>query len=271
MFVPPFPYFGGKHRIAQQIVGHFPDHDRYCEPFAGSLAVLLAKPPEAIEVVNDLDSRLVRFWRTLRERGDELIRACELTPHSREEYENAKKGPDPDDPVEDARQLWLLYCQSISGAFEGAGWRAPGPTRKSAGQHFSRFAGRLNGLPERLAHVTLENNDYRKLITRFIDDEGCLFYVDPPYLDSTRTAGDQYRHDMSSPAEHTELIELLRQAKGPVLLSGYASDLYSELLPDWTEVQINTYTQNGAERVESLWLNRTPPEALFGGVLWEEE
>lgn len=261
--VPPFPYFGGKMRLAEQIVSNFPAHDRYVEPFAGSLAVLFAKTPAAFEVVNDIDSRLMRFWRVLRDRGDELERACALTPHSREEYILAKKGPVPDDEIEDARQLWLLYSQSISGAYEGAGWRAPGPTRKSPGQHFSRFHERFAGLQERLQHVTLENTDALRLIERFIDDEKCLLYVDPPYLDETRSGGE-YLHDMSSPAEHEALLGSLLDHKGPVVLSGYDSDLYNQLLDGWMRVAIETFTQSGQDRTEILYMNRTPPEALFG-------
>lgn len=264
------PYFGGKTRIASEIVTHFPEHTRYVEPFAGSLAVLFAKPTETYEVVNDLDGRLIRFWRTLRDQGDELERACALTPHSRIEYYAAKSLGRADDPVEDARRLWVLYTQSVSGAYQGAGWRAPGPTRKSPGHHFSRFHERFHGLADRLRHVTLENQHYQNLIPRYLDDEQTLLYVDPPYLADTRTTKEEYVHDMSTEEEHRDLLELLTQAKGPVVLSGYESELYDELIPSWTRISISAQTQKG-ERTEVLFLNRTPPPALFGGneIDWE--
>ena len=268
--VPPFPYFGGKMRIAEQIIAQFPEHDRYCEPFAGSLAVLLAKPPESVEIVNDLDSRLVNFWRTLRERGDELWEACSYTPHSREEYDRAKKGPAPEDPIENARQLWILYTQSVSAAYEQAGWRPPGSTRKSTGAHLSRFSERFAGIAQRLHHVSLENLPAEKIIRRHMDDEGMLFYVDPPYLAETRVNEKDYVHDMSSEAEHRALLELLVQVRGPVVLSGYPSDLYDSILTGWTVLQIGAQTQNGGERTEVLYINRTPPTVLFGSGLWEE-
>lgn len=269
--MPPMPYFGGKARIAAEVVKHFPEHARYVEPFAGSCAVLFAKPVETYEVVNDLDGRLIRFWRTLRDKGDELERACALTPHSRIEYYEAKtKGID-DDDVEDARRLWVLFTQSISGAYKGAGWRAPGPTRKSPGQHFSRFHERFHGLADRLRHVTLENQHYQNLLPRYLDDDQTLLYVDPPYLADTRTTKEEYVHDMSSEEEHRDLLGFLVRAKGPVVLSGYESDLYDELIPEWTRVPIGTQTQNGGDRTEVLFINRTPPPALFGGseLDWE--
>lgn len=266
--VPPFPYFGGKMKIAEEIVSHFPEHDRYVEPFAGSLAVLLAKPPAAYEVANDLDHRLIRFWRTLRERGDELERYCALTPHSREEYIIAKSEGEVDDDLEDARRLWVLYAQSISGAYDGAGWRAPGPTRKSPGQHFSRFHERFHGLADRLRHVSLENSHYTSILSRYQNDERALLYVDPPYLADTRTTAKEYVVDMSSEEEHRGLLEMLLEMQGAVALSGYHSDLYDEMLAGWTPITIGANSQNGGEREEVLWLNRTPPPVLFGGFEW---
>ena len=56
---PPFTYFGGKTSIAPQIAALLPAHEHYVEPFAGSLAVLLAKRPSPMETVNDLDGDIV--------------------------------------------------------------------------------------------------------------------------------------------------------------------------------------------------------------------
>ena len=261
--IPPMPYFGGKTSLAPKIVELFPAHKRYCEPFMGSLAVLLAKPPEQVEVVNDIDSRLVGFWRTLRDRGDELARVCTLTPHSREEYYKAKQGPPPEDELENARQLWVLYTQSVSGAYRRGGWRPQGRTRKSTGMHFSRYAERFEGLAERLAHVSIENLPWQKLIGRFLEDPDMLMYVDPPYLDSTRTGGEQYAHDMSSPQAHVELLSYLTRAQGPIVLSAYESELYDSALSGWEKVRFPTNTQAGNPREEILYMNRPLPRVEF--------
>lgn len=62
----PFPWFGGKSRAAELIWSRLGDVGTYVEPFAGSLAVLLARPtPPRIETVNDLDAHLSNFWRAL--------------------------------------------------------------------------------------------------------------------------------------------------------------------------------------------------------------
>ena len=63
----PFPWFGGKSRVAHIVWERFGDVRNYVEPFAGSLAVLLGRPTEPkIETVNDLDCWIANFWRALR-------------------------------------------------------------------------------------------------------------------------------------------------------------------------------------------------------------
>src|SRR5512134_1207868 len=105
----PVPYYGGKQVIAESVVKLLPPHDHYVEPFFGSGAVLFAKPPSAMETVNDIDDQLVTFWRVLRCRLPELTEACALTPHSRTEHQAAFQ-PASDD-VEVARRVFVRLTQ----------------------------------------------------------------------------------------------------------------------------------------------------------------
>jgi DNA adenine methylase len=59
---PPFTYFGGKTSIAPQIVRMLPAHEHYVEPFAGSLAVLLAKPQSLMETSGRSCATAPRTW-----------------------------------------------------------------------------------------------------------------------------------------------------------------------------------------------------------------
>ena len=63
-----------------------PKCHHYCEPFAGSAAVLLNREPSMVETYNDLDGELVNFFRVLRNKKEKLIEAIALTPFSREEF-----------------------------------------------------------------------------------------------------------------------------------------------------------------------------------------
>ena len=63
----PFPYFGGKSRVAGLVWDRFGDVSNYVEPFAGSLAVLLGRPhAPRTETVNDKDAYLSNFWRSVK-------------------------------------------------------------------------------------------------------------------------------------------------------------------------------------------------------------
>ena len=66
MLKAPFPYFGGKSKIAKMVWELLGDVQNYVEPFAGSLAMLLARPSEPqIETVNDADGYVSNFWRSV--------------------------------------------------------------------------------------------------------------------------------------------------------------------------------------------------------------
>lgn len=147
MTAPPFAYFGGKTTAARRIVSHLPAHLHYVEPFAGSLAVLLAKPRSRMETVNDLDRAIVTFWRVLRERPDELARACQLTPHSRAEWEDCKDVEASTDDLETARRLWVRLSQSRTGRLVRAGWRH----YVSPGAVSTAFPSYLDGYVDRTA------------------------------------------------------------------------------------------------------------------------
>src|SRR5437868_4884894 len=112
---PPIAYYGSKVRLAEQIAERLPAHTHYVEPFAGSLAVLLAKKPSRMETVNDIDGDLMNFWRVLRNRPEELFRVCSLTPHSRFEHDASYVDISALDELERARLVWVRLTQGRGG------------------------------------------------------------------------------------------------------------------------------------------------------------
>lgn len=277
MSAPPFAYFGGKTTAAKRIVEHFPAHLHYVEPYAGSLAVLLAKPRSRMETVNDLDGAVMTFWRVLRDRPLELSRVCHLTPHSRAEWQACEDLEVPDD-LERARRVWVRLTQGRTGRLVRTGWRhyvAPGATSTAFPGYLDGYVDRMAPAAERLHHVTLECRPALELIEKYGADDDVLLYVDPPYVGSTRGSHDKgYRHEMRAEDDHRELAEALRRCRAAVVLSGYPSDLYDlELYPDWHRVEFTSGTGQGGDgwsnRTEVLWCNRLPQPDLFtegGGV-----
>ncbi len=258
---PPFAYFGGKTVIADRIVSLLPEHKHYVEPFAGSLAVLLAKPPSKLETINDIDGDLVLFWRVLRDRTEELVTAAAMTPHSRAEHQAAYDLPD--DELERARRVWVMLSQGRTGTMRRTGWRFfcnPAGTGNSMPEYLDAYLQRMPPAAARLRHVSLECRPALDVIADYGQHPEVCLYVDPPYEGVTRPRTyDGYRHEMRATADHEALAEALLACKASVVLSGYRSPLYAEAFAGWDRVEIPGFTGQGTgdmTRVEVLWTNR---------------
>lgn len=266
---PPIGYYGSKATVAGRIAALLPPHRHYVEPYAGSLAVLLAKPPAKLETVNDLDRELVTFWRVLRDRPDDLRRAVDFTPHARAEHEQAYEPAA--DELEIARRVWVRLTQGRSGTLRRTGWRYyvdPAGTSISMPAYLEAYRGRLPATARRLMSVALECRPALEIVAKYGQHPDALLYVDPPYLRSVR-GGTNYRHEMPADRDHQELAAALLEARAAVVLSGYASPLYDDLYGAWDRVEIATGTGQGGSyerRVEVLWSNRPLATARQGDL-----
>lgn len=264
MTAPPFAYYGGKTRLATKIAALLPPHQHYVEPYAGSLAVLLAKPPSRMETVNDIDNLLMTFWRVLRDKPGELARVCALTPHSRAEYLDARAADiSVLDDVEIARLVWVQISQGRGGTLRATGWRMyvdPAGTSKGMPGYLEAYVTRMAAVAERLHHVSLECRPALELIQAAGAFDTCCLYVDPPYLGTTRAhGGNGYQMEMRDPGDHAEMLEALLACRASVLLSGYPSELYDTALAGWDRLEIPTMTGQGKTnraRTEVIWSNR---------------
>jgi DNA adenine methylase len=180
-----FGYPGGKTNMADWILAHFPDHQCYVEPFAGSAAVLANKPPSNSEVLNDRDGDIVQFFEVLRDRPDELIAWLRDTPHSRELHEQYGErfynGHRPDDPVERAGRFWYLRETSFGGKYRTlSGYN--GSRKRNVARRTRNKRERLRRFSDRFDHVQIESLDYAAVFERY-DSPETLFYCDPPYVE----------------------------------------------------------------------------------------
>ena len=250
---PPFAYYGGKTTLAPTIASLLPAHEHYVEPFAGSLAVLLAKKPSRAETVNDLDGDLVTFWRVLRDQPAELERACTLTPHARAELAVAAD-LDVECEVERARRVFVRLTQSRSHSMKQTGWWRK--MQESIPAITSAYAARLGPAAARLASVSIESRDALDMIREYGAEPTVCLYVDPPYLGSTRATN--YRVEMLDDDAHRTFADALNGCKASVVLSGYDSPLYAELFDGWHSLRLDAPTtlSGDTDRVEVLWSNR---------------
>jgi DNA adenine methylase len=272
---PLIRYHGGKFRIADWIISHFPRHKTYVEPFGGGGSVLLCKEPSQIEVYNDLDGEVVNLFRVLRnpEQRMQLEKQLYLTPFARAEFHLAYE--DTDCPVEQARRMIVRAQMGFgsAGATKGStGFRMAGGRQKNYEiQLWDQYPNRLAEYAQRLKQVLIENQEAAKII-RLYDNEDTLFFIDPPYVRSTRTANVvAYRYEMSD-SDHIELLDQLNQVKGKILITGYDHEIYNEKLSHWNKLTKQVQASGnmgGVSRKECLWIN---PRAsvnsdLFSGVM----
>ena len=150
---------------------------------------------------------------------------------------------------------------------EKVGWKNDVQGREAAyaANSWCKTPGVIQEAAERLRGVQIENRPALEVISRF-NFPNVLIYADPPYLLSTRH-GKQYRCEMTE-NDHAELLDALRAHKGPVLLSGYDSDLYNEKLSDWHREEISVIAQTATKRREVLWMNFEPQQRQM--ELWED-
>ncbi|WP_310584894.1 DNA adenine methylase [Deinococcus sp.] len=262
-----FGWYGGKFSHLDWLLPLLPETTHFCEPFGGSAAVLLNRPPAPVETYNDLDSELVNFFRVLRNEKEGLIEAIGLTPFSREELRIATEDQEAHlSDLERARRFFVRARQVRTGlaqtASEGRWALCLLTSRAGMGGAVSRWLGSVEGLSEivqRLLRVQIENAPALQVIARY-DSPQTMFYCDPPYVHGTRGDSRAYGFEMTD-AEHEELATTLRRLQGKVAISGYASELYEDLYAGWTRLEAPTRMVHSSkgERTEILWVNYELP------------
>jgi DNA adenine methylase len=268
---PALRYFGGKWKIGQWVVNHFPSHISYVEPFCGGASVLLQKAPSMIETINDIDGNLINFFRVLRESPDELIRRLELTPYARAELRAAYETTD--DRIEAARRYYVRSWQSFGGMRkQGGGWRycRTAARGKTVTDDWCRLE-HLNSVAQRLRMTQIDSDDAISIIKRY-DTSETLFYVDPPYVLSARSDKTHigYEHEMDD-EQHLVLSQVLHSLQGMVVLSGYRCLLYDDLYGDWVRFCRQSRTISQGVGHEYLWVNNAAMSRMRQKELFNAE
>lgn len=275
----PIKWWGGKSYLAPRIVDLMPRHLHYVEPYGGGLAVLLEKDPfdprhqwgdashekGVSEVVNDVYRPLQNFWDVLQCEAAfcRFQRIIEATPFSEVEFERAETRMVPlcRRDVEAAVAFFVRCRQSRAGSFEDFAPLSRNRTRRLQNEQASAWWNAVDGLAAvhaRLKRVVIYCKDALEVIGQQ-DGEKTLFYLDPPYLHSTRVSTGNYAHEMSE-ADHQAMLTTIRQCQGAVMLSGYPNRLYDRALHDWNrhDFAIDNKAAGGRSKrvmTEAVWCN----------------
>jgi DNA adenine methylase len=266
----PINWYGGKYYMASKISELMPKHKTYVEVFGGAGHLLFKKSPSDIEVYNDIDKGLYDFFNLIRqpEKAEKLKIQLELSPHSREEfYTSRDTWKDEEDEIERVRKWYVHVMQSFSGHCDS--WtHSKNVSRRGMSQATSKYLGNIEkNLPdavERLRTVQIENMDCIDLIHKY-DTPDTLFYLDPPYVHSTRkeSARFAYNYEMID-SQHNKLVDTLLNVKGNAILSGYDNEIYDKLLEEgWFRISLGEFKERSTKTIETtkqkreeiLWVN----------------
>ena len=264
-----FGWYGGKFSHLEWLLPLLPCCHHYCEPFAGSAAVLLNRDPSPVETYNDLDGEVVNFFRVLRDKKENLVEAIGLTPFSREEFAVACSLSDSLPDLERARRFYVRARQVRTGLAQTASigrWaNCKNTSRQGMSGVISRWLGAVEALPqiaERLLRVQIENRPAIDVI-KLYDSKETLFYCDPPYIHVTRGDSKAYGHEMTN-EQHAELADALNACKGRVALSNYECELMNRFYrpAKWRKFRSGEKTIHSTKgtRSEVVWTNYDPSD-----------
>ena len=263
---PPVKTHGGKFYLSDWIIDNFPvgyEDLTYIEPFCAGASVFLNKKPSKVEVLNDLDRGVTSIFKSLRDESEEFLSKIKEIEYNEKTFRSAmKKAKEPmPDYVEKAVNEYTLRRMSRGGMRKSFAWSDRERNGKPGDVNsWETMIEQLNIIIERVKETFIFNSNALDVM-KVWDEEDTLWYLDPPYLPNTRTEGAKkvYEYEMSVD-DHLKLLQMAKNARGKVIISGYNSPLYNRTLKGWRVEKkdiVNHSGQNDIKehRVEVIWMN----------------
>ena len=189
-----------------------PEHQAYVEPFAGAAWVLFKKEPSKSEVINDLDSSLVAFFRVLKCHFEEFMKEFRFLLIAREEWQVFLNQMENGGLTDIQRAARFYYVQRLcfGGRVRSRSFGV-NPERPPM-LNLLRMKEDLSAVHLRLARVLIEHLSYEEVIRRY-DRPDTFFYIDPPYFKLPH-----YNYNLVN-GDFEKLAGLLEAVSGKFLMS----------------------------------------------------
>lgn len=236
-------YMGGKSLLSKRIVSSIPEHNCYCEVFAGAAWILFKKEESNTEIINDINTDLVTLYRVVKLHLEEFIRYFKWVLVSRDEfYRFRKEDPETLTDIQKAVRFYYLLKLGYAARIKDPSFSIA--TTSKPRLNLLRIEEELSAIHLRLARVYIENRSYTNIFSRF-DKPDTFFYVDPPYYGCE----DYYGPDIFSREDFLKLRDILAGIKGKFIMSindvNYIRTLFGGFNID---VVKTTYTAGGGHR-----------------------
>lgn len=253
----PIKYFGSKFFMMKEIQAHFPKDIRnlsFIEGFGGGASVLFSKEPYGVEIYNDLDENVYSLFKVISDKQlfSEFKNKLDVTPYSRELRDEFKNDLKQEISLLD-RAYKFFYVNRTS--FNGCGGFASAlDIRRNMNKSVSDYLSMVDYLPEihqRFSRIVIEHLDINALLKRY-NKEDVFYYLDPPYVHSSRKSLARYNCEMTD-EQHIEMLNIILNHKSKFLISGYKNDIYNILLENgWNEYSFKSPL---SDSIETLWWN----------------
>lgn len=297
MIRPPMPYFGSKRAAADEVWAHLGEPACYIEPFAGSLAVLLARPgTPGMEIIADADPFVTNFWRTVRHpEGWRDMMFMNVGPVQESEIEawhrhliaqrrTLQVSLDADLHYFDPRVAFMWWAGLSS--WIGSGWctgddparvpkQRPHVDGTLKGAHSeSMIHDRVNELSHRMRKVVMIGGDWQRCVTdgiinRFRSRRGGVgVFLDPPYTHASGRVAGLYAADdaLSDDVQRWALANACDAVR--VVVAGYRDEYPGLVEARWAVQPWSTpsgyVNRSGNERRRADVLFMSPVEDEFG-------
>jgi len=286
-FTPTIAYMGNKSWLTKFIANQriiIPPHKVWIEPFCGSAAMTLAQQAQTVEIINDYDSYLINFYDVLSrprlravlldqlayymktpEKARELhlpylnrmtVRTKKVSGHG-ERRVTKNITVSRSDSITLARAFYI--CSKFDYGYQSLGYLSPfqydaNESKQVTQRTMEKRLAALESVGKRLERVIIQSGDGLSLIRKYAHEPNVFFYVDPPYVLSTRSRGNAGYANELTDGDHNELVDVLLSIKGSAILSGYSSQAYIKLEREgWTTLSTEVETMSGV-REEVVWI-----------------
>lgn len=263
---PPVKTHGGKWYLTDFVIEQFPENYQeltYIEPMCAGASVFLNKLSSKEEIISDLDKGVISVFKALRDEPKEFTDRLKRVRYTERAFKMAQKRASNGfgDYIDHGVNEYMLRRMSRGGMRKSFAWSE----RKRGGKpgDVNAWETMLKDLPlisERVQNAIILNRSVFDIF-KVLDEEDTLWYLDPPYLPNTRDENSTsvYEYEMTVD-DHINLLQLAKNARGKVIISGYSSPLYNRTLKGWKIKKKNVPNHSGQgkskeRRIEVLWMN----------------
>jgi DNA adenine methylase len=240
-------YMGGKSLLTKKIITKIPEHNCYCEVFAGAAWMLFRKEESEVEIINDINTDLVTLYRVIKHHLEEFIRYLKWILVARDEFDRFKlENPETLTDIQKAVRFYFLLKTGYAARIEKPSFSIA--TSSKPRFNLLRIEEELSAVHLRLSRVYVENRPFDVIIERF-DKPDTFFYCDPPYYGCEH----YYGKGIFSRADFQKLKDILNGIKGKFIMSINDTPEIRKLYKGFRiEVVATTYSAGGANKKKSV-------------------